>query len=534
MLRPPGYQWGTNLWHSTALEALSNDQVAALFGDSEVVVFDEMVQRGRLLAKVRDRLALVGLQVRSICLVRRRSMFLDGQLVDLRVEPVEDLDEHAFDDASMFLSRLFDYCEPPLDPDHVLVVGRIGEPIDALEAQERLSRHGIAHLVWNRQSSDESSVAALTVDRPVFFDTSSLPLPDGIEARWDGPCKIRVYLSHAGRLVTLTFITFPTLSGSNEAWDVLVRRTHSRYGRSDSDESAKAAVELQADLELAYSDVCTDLSLELLRQSVAVGFLDSLGVVDAKPPQAAEMAAFFGRRRGEDMHGGILEALEGPAEPRLVFEPEQRVPLVVDTARRFVETVDPEKGQDTLIALLANETSRSEEHITEALTYRELLAASGPMEESAASSALDGLLDSVRAKPMDIVRRTADGYEVARAFASSEYREHGAYDARARRRTEAVAVRALERWLLRLEKDDETEIHVAKLFVNLIHDWGPQFPPLAIEPYPAKHGMLPGLDSKVSWNPQKPRYFVRELQQAQLLTAHRVGRPSATRSRRTW
>ena len=125
MLRPKGYQWGSNLWHSTALESQSDDEIVRQFGDSDVVVFDEMVQRGRDLAAVRMRLELLPLSVRSVCLVRRRSLFLGGELIDFNVKPIEDLADDDFEKAAAFLSHLFDYCQPPLDPEHVIVTGKL-------------------------------------------------------------------------------------------------------------------------------------------------------------------------------------------------------------------------------------------------------------------------------------------------------------------------------------------------------------------------------------------------------------------------
>ncbi len=527
MLRPLGYQWGANLWHSTALSVQSDEQVLQLFEGAEVVVFDEMVQRGRDLAAVRTRLERLGLGVRSVCLVRRRSIFLDGWLADLNVEPIEDLVEPDWDDATTFLSRLFDYCEPPLDPEHVLIVGNVEGPLNAVEAQERVGHYGVAGLVWNRQSGDDSSVAALTIDRPQFFDVGSLLLPDGITARWDGPCKVRLYISDRGRLVTLTFITFPSLEGSTAAWQALVQRTYASYGWRESAPTDGNGLR-DEDVERAYNHVCTELSIELLRQTVAAGLLDSLGLQNSKGPQADELAAFFGRRRGKEMHQQIRSALAQYSKQSLALAVGQAVPLVVDRERPFAEAVDPEAGQEAVINVLARagqtDASSLAGHVR--MTYRDLLHATRPVEETAISAALDGLLDGVRAKPVDIVIAKDGRYEVARAFATSEYGPDDPYDQQDVRRTQAVAVSAFEQWLGHRGLADETEIQVAKLFANLVHDWGPQFRRLAMQNYPYKHGMMPRVDTKVPWRSEEPRYFLRELERADLLIGHRAQRSS--------
>lgn len=520
MLRPQGYQWGANLWHSTALKSQSDDQILRQFGGSDVVVFDEMVQRGRDLADVRHRLERVGLAVRSICLVRRRSLFLGGELVDLDVEPVEDLSDPDFDQAATFLSHLFDYCQPPLDPEHVLVVGKLDGSASASEIRDRLTEFGITQLIWNRQATEDSAVAAVTLDRPLFFDVASVELPEGISAEWDGPCKVRGYISNAGRHATLAFITFPTLTGEDDAWRALVERTRCRYQGTSS-----SATELdEHTIARTYIDVCTDFSISLLAQSAAAGLFDALGMTSTKGPKASELTAFFGAKRGREMRAQIRDALES-RQPSLALAPNRAVPLVIDRARTLAQAVDPQTGQDIVVRRLSEAKRARLPHSTKSgLTYGELLMATRPVEEAAVSAALDGLLDGVRAKPVALVTKQPGGYRAARGFDASEYGPDDPYDARDVHRAQAVAVSAFEQWLGHRRTPDETEIHVAKLFANLVHDWGKNFSRLAIKNHPYKHGMMPRLETKVPWRSEEPRYLLRELRRASLLSVRRDGR----------
>jgi excisionase family DNA binding protein len=526
MLRPTGFQWGVNLWHSTALCLQSDAELRERFGNQEVFVFEEMVQRGRDVEGVRQRLEAIGLEAKSIALIRQRAKFLEGKVADPHLLPIEDLDEQDYPEAAAFISRLFDYCEPPLDPDHILATGDLEEPLTAEDVRERLRDSGLVGVVWNRQSIDDSKVAAVTIDRPQFFDTAAVSLPEGFVARWFGPCKIRIYLSADGRRVTLSFITFPTLHGDRAGWERLIDRTWERYGAEERvpDPEAPSTEEL----ERAYVDVCTDLSVDLLRQAVLAGIPDTLGMRDVKSPRQGELNAFFGTKRGVEMHKQIKDALKGETAPKLRLPPRRPVPLFVDADRSMSIATDPEHAQSCIVRVLPSkhavrEPGEEPPDSVKGIGYLELLKKLRPLEETALSNGLDGLLDGVRAKPVNVVEEDEGGWTVMRGFIGSELGEDGPYDAREMRRTQAISLAALHQWLRRLGRENETEIHVAKLLVNLVHDWGGGTRELAIEPYPYKHGYMPGVDSKVPWRSEKPKYFLRELADGGLVARQRKG-----------
>jgi excisionase family DNA binding protein len=532
MLRPKEFQWGVNLWHSTALKSQSDDDLKRLLNGSDVVVFDEMVQRGRDLAKVRARLEKLEINVRSICLVRRRSVFLDGRLVDLGVEPIEDLSDPEFDEAATFLSRLFDYCEPPLDPEHVIVTGKLDGALSIAELRDRLTEFGSASLIWNRQDSEDSSVAAVTLDRPLFFDLGPIELPEGIRAVWSGPCKARGYLSQASGRVTLAFITFPSLEGDNIAWRRLVNTTRGRYQTKVQAHDELDDERMDDEVTAAYLDVCTDLSINLLRQAGSAGLFEALGMKAVTGPKKSELQAFFGPKRGAEMHVQIKAALDAH-QSSISLEQAQRVPLIVDRDRTLSQSVDPHTGQQIVVAALSEAKEARGDQVTRTgLSYLELIKATRPISESAVSAALDGLLDGVRAKPVVLVRHIPDGRRAERGFDVSEYPgDTDPYDARDVHRAQAIAVSAFDKWLGHMYPPDrkhegphdETEIRVAKLFANLKHDWG-ETSRLAIANHPYKHGMVPRLETKVPWVSEEPRYLVRQLTEASLLAKRHAER----------
>lgn len=527
MLRPAGFQWGVNLWHSTALCMQSDAELRDAFGGCEVRVFEEMVQRGRDVEGVRKRLESIGLEAKSIALIRRRSKFMEGTVADPHLLPIEDLDERDYPEAAAFISRLFDYCEPPLDPEHVLITGQLEVPLTAEEVRERLQDTGLVGVVWNRQSIEDSKVAAVTIDRPRFFDTVTASLPEGFTARWSGPCKVRSYLSADGRRISLSFITFPTLEGNRAGWERLVDQTRERYGVESESTDSDSRETSSEELERAYVDVCTDLSLDLLRQVVLAGIPDTLGMMEVKGPRRDELSAFFGVKRGNEMRKQIDEALRPENAPKLRLPPKRPVPLFVDSDRPMSISTDPEHAQRCIVKMLPSKHGGPGAEPVDwvrGIGYLELMQELRPLEESELSNGLDGLLDGVRAKPVNVVEKTEEGWTVMRGFTGSELGEDGPYDAREMRRTQAVSLAGLSQWLHRLHRDDETEIHVAKLLVNLVHDWGGAIRQLAIEPYPYKHGYMPGVDSKVPWRSEDPKYFLRELAETGMVARRRDGR----------
>jgi excisionase family DNA binding protein len=525
VLRPSGFVWGRNLWHSDGLEVLSDDELHAMFIGSDVFLFDELVQRGRDLFRIKQRLANLGIVSRSICLVRRRSGFLEGELQDLDVEAIDDLSDDDFREAAAFLSRLFDYSEPPLDPEHVLVSGTSTVSSLADMACDRIEEFGIVGEVWNKSSRHDAAIAALTIDRPYFFDVSRCSLPGGITAEWNGPCKARPYVSYSGGRVACAFITYPTLHGSDEAWRNAVAETNSRYG------SKRTNAELLLDdpyLVRAYIDICTDLSVELLRQSVASGLFAALGITKPEPPLVANLSAFFGSKRAAELDRQIRTALDQTVE--LPIPAVVAVPVAVDAERSAGIVTEPVRARRAILTNLPHRAPGESKHEC-GISYSELLIATRPIAESTISVALDGLIDGVDVKPAErIVRDSSGSIQISRVFMGSEYGDElldvsavHTYDVRQTKRTVAVSVAALDQWLGHRGQTDETEITVAKLLVNLAHDWAPQTP-LAIRPYPYKHGFMPALNTDVPYVRNDRRYLIRELTEAGLLRETRNGR----------
>jgi excisionase family DNA binding protein len=486
-----GFSWGKNLWHSNAVEAAPDSQLRKQFAHSQVIVFDEMIQHARKLARLRRRLESLQIAVQSVCLVRRRSHFLDGKLYDTEVQAVEDLDDDAFARTATFLSRLLARRAPPMDVEHVAIAGTVSRDPTVAESVTALSEFAETGVVWLSDLGRTDTVDAVTLDRPYFFDPSRYALPDGISAAWTGPLKIRGYYDRITSRLVVVFIAFPRLEGTPAAWARLIETTRSRFGGSQADCLGPCTDE---DLQQAYAEVCTDASLELLRQSVDAGLLMCLGMANPGGLPASLTDSVFGAKRGKRLANDIMIALR-PMPGRRLLPQQQAIPVDLDPGRRLTR---PAKSIDARKAVLDRIGRRWAAADVEAppVTFQQLIHSTMPMDERAISFALDYELDAGTVQPTNWIERV-NGATVAveRAYWRGEF--DGEYlrthEEDSTRRARVVATNALDLWLQHSKRESEDALTCATLLANLVHDWGEDLPALDIIWKPFRFGAMPAV-----------------------------------------
>ncbi|HYB61926.1 MAG TPA: hypothetical protein VEH50_10675 [Methylomirabilota bacterium] len=494
ILEPEGFSWGENLWHSNAINDLSDSQIKRLFGRSHVVVFDEMVQHGRKIALLRQRLESLGVLVTSICLIRRRSHFIAGEVHDLEMRAVEDLDDPTFDYTATFLSRLLARRAPPMDVEHITVEGTSDRDWTTPEIVKALLPFGDSEIVWQSEESDIDTVEGFTLDRPSFFDLSRVLLPEGILATWDGPFKIRGYFEPISARVVLVFITFPTLHGPHAAWVKLAQKTKLRYGAAQSELNQAEGL---PDFKRAYVDLCVDISLELLRQAIQAGVFSSLGLRSLAGMPLTQMKSIFGPRRGKELAQDVRSALLQRSSQNLFPASRSAVPQFIEPDRACVHFVEKFDARDRLLQVVPQrwEALEDKERETEPISFAEIVARTGPADERSISIALDYELDAGSLQPTERGTIQQDIVRIQRAFWRGEYdgKHLQTYDDVRVRRTRVVCANALSLWLRQRRVQTEGELHVAKLLSNLVHDWGEDLPPLSMNWFPYKFGAMPNL-----------------------------------------
>jgi len=510
MLHLEGFTWGRNLWHSHAVGNMSDTQVRQLLSDADVVLFDEMVQHARRIASLRHRLESLGISVTSIALVRRRSHFLDGETQDPDLRAVDDLDDAGFAEAAIFLSRLLARRNPPMDVEHPVITGLTDPTKSTAEMVGALAGMGENHSVWETDPDEADTVDAFTLDRPRFFDMRRVVLPDGFRAEWDGPVKIRLYRNPVTGQIVCTFVAFPTLHASPADWARVVRITGARYGgpRREKDQSAERSPASVSNLDVvkAYVDLCMDISLELAKQSLEAGVLLRLGVNELAGTPQEQLTGVFGKRRGNELSRavrGILSTL--PQEGVLDFS-EDELPPRLDQSRRITQESDRLQAREALLAItpLRWDSTGGGDTETVPLSYSELMRGTAPLDEGSVSVALDYELDAGTMEPTQHVFQRGGRVWARRAFWRGEYNDTDVrtYSSEVIRRTRVVCANALSLWLRERGLPDEGGLHLAKLFANLVHDWSPELPPIAMRWVAYKFGPVPNLP------PPQTRYLV--------------------------
>ncbi len=151
LIMPNRYRWGDNLWHSMAIELMTPADLKQIFAHRRVLLFDEMMQHGREMHELRQRLLAedVAAIVTSVVCVRRRSHAESGKLLEYEALACEDVDDKTFTERAAAISRLVHLFEPPLDVDHLVVRGSLTQGLKEEEFLENLAKWGVPFVVYS-------------------------------------------------------------------------------------------------------------------------------------------------------------------------------------------------------------------------------------------------------------------------------------------------------------------------------------------------------------------------------------------------
>lgn len=502
------WRWGQNLWHSTALRRMSRAEIRRLFSGRRVLVFDEMIQHGREMEGLRHLLEQEGAIVTTAVLLRRRSHVEQGLLRDPEVLCCDDLDDREFGQEVARLSDLLSHRRPPLDVDHVVVRGRFSGDLSAAEVIDRLSPYGFPFTVWEPLPNED--LLAVTLDRPLFFDTSRAPLPEGLKATWNGPCKIRYYFNTKSGDFHCSFIAFPMILGVEEAWTRAVTR-YEGTAKELPEAGAFLTSPSDDDIKRTYVAICTDLSIDMLRQYVESGLPGKMGTIltaGRNVTDLAEMSATFGPTAGPRVYQRIVKAASSGSLESALFGTGR-----TDAVPGFVVAPSTDARSSALFecreALLRAVPMRYDPHGVEepAISYPELFSVLSKYTSSTSGAVLDSELDAGTVGPtIRIGERQSSGLReivAERAFWRGEF---GAWYEWARdevsskddliRKLLVLAPNVIDQFQKRLKSPHIKATHFSKLFANLSHDWRPELGPIYLGWRPDKFGPVPTVPSE--------------------------------------
>lgn len=499
------YQWGRNLWHSTAVKTMKPSDLRRLFRGKVVLLFDEMMQHGKEMHDLRRLLSEAGAKVSSFVCVTRKSHLESGELIEYKARAAETLEDAEFVHRATSISRLMALCIPPLDVGHIVIRGAVRTDTTAEELIERLANWGSAFIVMHPDEEQDEFFLALTLDRPQFLDTQSdLPTScENLRLRWTGPCKVRIYINTRTQECFVSFIVYPQIVGDADAWDALLRgkRAVRRAGQPGAPAVSLLDGRLPA-LTRVYEAICTDLAIKMAREFVSSGVAEDVGISVLNTTEAVDLRqlqATFGPSRGKEVEKQVRSILSKPRKS--LFRREAASPpnsTVVDQAGNTTHSQDAFECRRELLRLVKPKDAQAPSSSGGQTTTYELLCRTlSRFSESTIGRVLDYELDWGTVKPACLAEAVdAHTVVVGRVFYRGEFNPWSAMEADSIpahkddviQKTIVIGPHVVEQFLRRMGWANLGATHLAKLFVNLRHDWRGQLY-YFLQPY--KYGPLP-------------------------------------------
>ncbi|HEX8145024.1 MAG TPA: helix-turn-helix domain-containing protein [Pyrinomonadaceae bacterium] len=487
MLMPSRYTWGNNLWHSTIFKILVPSDLQRIFANKKVLLFDEIMQRGRELHELRQTLEGLGATVMSVVCVRQRSRADAGEVLDYDTLAFEDVDDVQFAERASTVSRMVSLFEPPLDVDHLIVKGRILPGTQPEQLLEQMAKWGLPFIIWH--PDNHHKFLAVTLDRPQFFDTGSVNMPDGFSFDWEAPCKVRFYINLETGVCYSSFIVYPAVEGPLSAWvkEAAYSGTGKQQRQAAEDEDTLSSTADQAGLRRVYYTFCMRLALELFNDFVQSGAAQDIGIQIENSLEAidpAQLRATFGKPLGEEMAKRTREIINDLRGGKKLFPDETSYPppLHIRREQSSAGSYDVFNCRTEFLEAIPQRTQSQDGKSLAPFSYGDLLRRLPHYSESTVGRVLDYELDRGTAKPVVQTEFfSRDGLEVAklwRGFYRGEFgvwfdfdRAEVTYRDEVIQRTLALGPIVVEKFLERIGESKMNATHFNKVFANLQHDW---------------------------------------------------------------
>lgn len=507
LLQPDGFIWGKNLWESTAVEVMTYGDIRRIFGNKQVMIFDELMQHGREMHELRELLESAQATVSSVVCVRRRSHVDSGDVLEYQAIALEDLDDQSFAERATAVSRLVELFDLPLDPDHIVLKAAVS--LEPEELLERLAEWGIPFVVWYPPGEGEGNLIAITLDRPEFFEAEE-SLPKGFALSWDGPCKLRLYINLATHECWCSFVAFPSITAARETWDQAASANASP-GSPDYGIGGFNPVDTgipKRDLHRVYLVLCLNIALKMLKGFIESGAAGDLGIkLDgaAKAVDTSRLRATFGPKLGNEITKKTQEVLALGTETRSLFAERPRHTIPGQIRRGLVAPADGRDTDACRMQLLKTvplkfAPSGPGDVRQKPISFRELMEQLTSFSESNVSRNLDYEVDRGTVKPVIRVEVSEEGHLITlrRAYCRGEYgawfdwgRNLQTHEGDAIQRVLCVAPMVVQQFLEKLGEEQLTATLFDKVFANLQHDWNRSYDPLYLAWRPYKYGPVP-------------------------------------------
>ncbi len=505
------FRYAKDLWHSTAISYMPFTELYETFANKKVLLFDEMMQHGREMQNLRQRLTYLNSSIESLVCIRNKSHIESGDLIDYKSHAFENLDADEFADKAAMISRLLDYFDPPLDVGHLIVRGKYSGSDDYSILLKKLAKWGLPFVI--RYPDNEHPYLTITLDRPQFFDTSTLTNSKNIKLSWDGPCKIRFYINIEDRNCYFSFIVFPGM----EAPSAELIKLDNQF--LESKKNTKIFSQLSqnetpnSQFRRIYDKLCMDLSINLLNDFIECGAPQDMGIIVNKTIHKADLKhleAIFGTSKGKEIEAKVNKILSITCDTMPLFEKNTSLPppLLLRGPQGFAENEFGSQNAFECRVLMLRKippkyTSKdSKDTEIASINYKQLVDKLRPFSESTIGKVIDYGLDWGIIKPTNqsyvFFESGVEKVKIERSFSRGEFgawfefdKNPISYNDSAIQRTLALGPVGLKAFLKWYKHGYVTLTIFHKIFSNLLHDWDLQSDTLFLGWVPYKFGPIP-------------------------------------------
>lgn len=486
--------------YPSALKWMSDEK---MLKGKRLIVLEESIQRGRNLRRIRECLESYGAEVRSLTLVRRRSLFENGELVEPTAITCLDLTDEEFAYATSQISSVLQSDVICLDVDHFPTCQiRLKSTVPLEIIATALGTLGRLFILPT--PAPGMMVGCFTVDLPNFFDWSKLRLPPSITE--EGVIKLRIYYDYRQSTPSLYIVpvVFPqalftvddilrVAQSGDEVWSryIIIPDNWDNYDPADKAELIYRCVVIFCSTQLILQTlpylrrIADDLALDLSRDAFGVsdqGLSRTFGSIET-----AELA--------ERVKREIIESWEKIIQPS--WHPVNLVRTNSQTVK--YEAFDDSKDVDALFKVFSSFPNAH--NPIGGLSRTEIITQLGWSAERL-SRVFDFALDRGLLKPLVEVRNGNGQYHCLRTYRATEYgswwKGSEAYtpEALAAKRISLIIPYVLDRLMSKggLLTSGVPDTLRDKIFTNLQHDWDTEkFGRLYLGWTPHFYGPLPNV-----------------------------------------
>lgn len=464
--------------------ALSWMKDSSILKGKRVAILEESTQRGTTLKRLRSELESFGAEVITLALIRRRSLFESGEVLDPKTIACLDLSDADFARATAEVSSVLQSDVICLDVDHFPACEFQMKAAPSFEIIATALGE-LGDLMILPAPVPQMKVWCFTVDNPRFFDWDKLGLPTAFTH--EGVVKLRIYYDYRRDSAPSLFVVpviYPRASFTAEDIERVAHAAGEPWSRYIVRPDGWERFDKEAKAELLYRSFIIFCSFQLMLQTMP--FLHSLATElglelsgDGLKISDQGLSRTFGQLEttllSDRVRSDILSTWQQIIRSSW-WPPIPYTPASADSVVRRFDVADDSGDVDSLLKVFANFPGSKDPDA--GLSRTELLKELA-WEPARLSRVFDFALDRGLLKPLVEIRVDGDVYSCIRSYRSTEWggwfnnSEAHTPVRRAAKRLSFIVPYVLDRLMAKggKLKNGVNDMLRDKVFTNILHDW---------------------------------------------------------------